>query len=239
MPAYRPVIGVTPALNQEETRISLNRCFPEVLLEVGAMPLVLPITADPAVMAEMIERCDGFLFTGGGDIDPRLFGEQTRPCCGDITPDRDAFELPLARMLHDRPDKPVLGVCRGAQVLNVALGGTMMQDVATDFGAPVIAHSQKQLARYPSHDVTIEPGTLLEKVLGASKAAVNSLHHQAVRQVAPGFVASAHAPDGVIEAVESTVHPFFLGLQWHPEIMWRTNEKALAVFRSFVEACRR
>lgn len=237
MAARRPVIGVTTGYNQEETRISLNRNFPDVMLEMGAIPMILPFTFDPQVMAELIDCCDGFLFTGGGDIDPRFFGEDPRPCCGDICPDRDRFELPLARMLHERPDKPVLGVCRGEQVLNVALGGTVMQDIPTDFGAPVIAHRQKMLARYASHGVIVKPGSLLHRVLGDEKAEVNSLHHQAVQVCAPALEVTATAPDGVAEAVESRTHPFYLGLQWHPEIMWRTDEKSRAVFRAFIDAC--
>ena len=233
----KPVIGVTPALNEEETRISLNRNFPEVLLACGALPVILPMTDEPAMIKEMIEACDGFVITGGGDIDPRCFGQQPRPCCGGVSPDRDAFELPLARMLHGRHDKPVLGICRGAQVMNVALGGTLLQDIATDFGAPVLAHRQKSLARYSSHGVAVRAGTLLRRIIGDS-AEINSLHHQAAHEVPAPLVASAYAPDGVIEAVESTTHPFFLGLQWHPEIMWHTDKTAISIFLTFVAACK-
>ena len=233
----KPLIGITAALNEEETRISVNRNFQEVLLAAGAIPVILPITDDPAALEEMILRCDGIIFSGGGDIDPRRFGEQPRPVCGEITPDRDACELPLARMLHERHDKPVLGVCRGHQVLNVALGGTVYQDIPSDFGKPVIAHRQKMLGRYASHAIALHEGSLIRSIMQADTIDVNSFHHQAAAEVAPGMTATAHAPDGIIECLESATHPFFLGVQWHPEIMWRQDEKSLLLFQAMVHAC--
>ena len=233
----RPLIGITSSMNDEETRISVNRNFQDVLLKAGAMPVLLPITADADALAAMMEQCDGFVFSGGDDIDPRRYGEQPRPVCGSITPERDDCEIPLVKMLHERHDKPVLAICRGIQALNVGMGGTLYQDVASDFGKPVLAHRQKMLGRYSSHSIELSEGSLIHQIMQNGTIDVNSFHHQAVAKVAPGMKATAYAPDGMIEAIESTTHPFFLGVQWHPEIMWRQDEKTLRLFQALVKAC--
>ena len=233
----RPLIGITSSLNDEETRISVNRNFHDVLLAAGAMPVLLPITGEPDALEAMIELCDGFVFSGGDDVDPRRYGEQPRPVCGSITPDRDDCELPLVSMLHQRHDKPVLAICRGIQAMNVSLGGMLYQDLANDFGKPVLAHRQKMQGKYSSHSIALSENTLLHRIIQTETIDVNSFHHQAVAKVAPGMIATAFAPDGIIESIESTTHPFFLGVQWHPEIMWRKDEKALKLFQALVKAC--
>lgn len=237
MTDYRPLIGLTPSLNDDESRISLSRCFIDAIVAVGGMPVILPMTGDAALLMETVERCDGVLFTGGGDIDPRAFGQDTRPCCGGISVERDAMEIPLAKLLHARHDKPVLGVCRGEQIINVALGGTVYQDIPTDCPTARLAHRQKMPARYGAHSVTIRRDTKLYSILGTESADVNSLHHQAVDQVAPELAVAALAPDGIIEAVESKTHPFYIGVQWHPEVLAATDAASQAIFRGFVQAC--
>lgn len=234
----RPLIGLTPHINQEETRLSVNRFFGEALLDAGALPVILPLTSDPAALGALVEAMDGFIFTGGGDIDPRLFGQATRDVCGVISPLRDAMELPLAAMLHDRPDKPVMGVCRGMQAMCVALGGTVYQDIAADCGHIALAHRQKQPEQYPSHEVKVETDTLLHRLTGQDVLPVNSLHHQAVATVPPVMRRCAAAPDGIVEAVESRRHPFYLGVQWHPERLWEKDAASRSLFGALVQACR-
>lgn len=233
----RPLIGLATGLNKEETYLTINNCYMRSLEAAGAMPVVLPLTDDESLLADYLARVDGLLLTGGGDLDPASYGEQTLPACGTIDTLRDAMELPLARMAAKRPDLPMLAICRGAQVLNVALGGSLYQDLPSQTEAR-IAHRQKQPDRFPAHPVAVTPGSLLAKIAGAEAFAVNSLHHQAVREPAPALHVCAASPDGVIEAVELPEHPFYLGVQWHPERMWQNDDISMKIFRAFVDACR-
>lgn len=233
----RTLIGVTASLKETGTH-SCSSEYLTALTAHGALPVVLPVTEDEALLRDCVQALDGFLFTGGGDVDPALFGQWQRPACGNITPQRDAHELALARLLLEGGRKPVLGICRGVQVLNVALGGELYQDIDTDVSAVHMAHRQKQPFPYVSHPVDIVPGTLLHRVIGQKRLMVNSLHHQAISR--PGaWRVCATAPDGIIEAAELPEHPFFLGVQWHPEQLQHKDAAASALFSAFVAACAR
>lgn len=233
----RPLIGVTAGLTDSEDYMTIYRRCMDGLVAAGALPVLLPVTDDPAALAGFVESLDGFLFSGGGDVDPLTFGEQQRAVCGAISPLRDANELALARLLIARRDKPVLGICRGFQVLNIALGGSVYQDLAADRGGELINHRQRQPETYVSHAVTLEPGSRLRDISGGETLMVNSLHHQGVRRLGEGFIRTATAPDGVIEAAELAGHPFFIGVQWHPERLWWSDEKHMALFTAFAAAC--
>lgn len=233
----RPIIGVTSGLNEPETFHALCIQFMEVLMHCGALPVILPITADEALLADYAEHLDGFLFSGGGDVNPLMFGQQPEPACGSISPLRDGHELTLAKLLFQRGDKPILGICRGFQVLNIALGGDVYQDLPTDYDGQLIAHRQKMPEHYASHSVRLVSGSLLQRLAGSDDIMVNSLHHQAVKRMGNGFVATAFAPDGVIEAAEHQTFPFLVGVQWHPERLWRHDMNAEALFHAFVQAC--
>lgn len=232
----RPLIGITAGLNDQEKYQVLSRYFMEAVASLGALPVMLPLTTDEALLEDYAEKLDGFLFSGGADVDPMLFGQWQKPACGSICPLRDAHELSLARILIRRGDKPVLGVCRGLQVLNVALGGDIYQDLPTEYEGELIAHRQKQPAYYAAHPVCVEKDSLLRRITGKEQLMVNTLHHQALRNV-PGMTVSATAPDGVIEAAELADHPFFLGVQWHPERLYERDEASAAIFSAFVDAC--
>lgn len=236
--SQRPMIGITSGLNDQEKYHVLSRYFMEALCACDALPVMLPLTCDEHLLHAYIDRLDGVLFSGGTDVDPMLFGEYQKPACGSISPLRDAHELALAKMLSVRKDKPVLGVCRGFQVLNIALGGDIYQDISTGFEGEAIAHRQKQPEYYPSHPVAVASGSLLEGITGQQTLMVNSLHHQAVRKI-KGWSACATSPDGIVEAAEMQDHPFFLGVQWHPERLWDRDHASAAIFRAFVDACRR
>lgn len=232
----RPLIGLVTGLNKEETYLTVNTGYVRAMEEAGALPVALPLTEDEAELSEIVAQMDGLLFTGGGDIDPALYGEYTLPACGGIDTLRDGMELALAR-LAARSDKPVLGICRGFQVLNVALGGTLYQDIPSQLPA-AMAHRQKQPERFPAHPVEAAEGTLLREIAGTDVFRVNSLHHQAVKDLAEGLVCNACAPDGVIEAASLPAHPWFLGVQWHPERLWQNDDISMKIFRAFADACR-
>lgn len=232
----KPMIGITSALNEEESYYLINREFFEVLMAAGATPVLVPMTDDEEVLQECVNRLDGFLFSGGGDVDPMTFGEYLLPACGSVCPMRDRHELTLARLLMQRRDKPVLGICRGVQVLNIALGGDVYQDLPSQYEGKIIAHRQTQLSTYASHPVEVKKDSLLYRICKHDSLMVNSLHHQAVRR--PGrWKVCAQAPDGVIEGAEMQEHPFFMGVQWHPERLWRKDPLALELFKAFVQAC--
>ena len=234
---HRPLIGVTAGLNDQKKYQLLNRSFMDAIIAQGGLPVTLPLTDDEAILRQYVETCDGFLFSGGEDVDPLLFGQYQKPGCGSICPVRDTHELALLKLLLQRGDKPVLGICRGLQVMNIALGGDIYQDLPTEYENTLIAHRQKQEACYASHPVKVEPGTLLHTIAGNDTMMVNSLHHQAIRN-AQGWRVTATAPDGVIEAAELPGHPYFLGVQWHPERLWDHSQAHMNLFKSFVDACR-
>jgi putative glutamine amidotransferase len=190
--------------------------------------------ADP--LPDALDGCDGLLLTGGVDVDPAAYGERPHPTV-EIDPVRDAYELALARLALER-DLPVLAICRGVQVLNVAAGGTLVQDIPSALEEP-LQHTVTEPRHAIAHDVRVAAGTLLADLLdGKSSVPVNSRHHQAIKRAAAGFVVSATAPDGIVEAIEKPAASFCLGVQWHPENFWRTGEFR-GLFEGFVSAAAR
>ena len=234
----RLLIGVTPHMDKDGKYVSLRKDFLDAMESLGCLPVILPMTDSEGALEAMLEQMDGFLFSGGEDVHPRYFGQEILPGCGTVCPVRDRMELALLKKLA-AGRKPVLGVCRGLQVLNVALGGAVFQDVYKYSGLdPVILHNQPLPAEETSHQVSIERDSLLYQIVGKTSLMVNSLHHQAVSTPAPRMAVTARAPDGLIEAIELKGHPFYLGVQWHPERLWRNHEEHLQLFRAFAEAAR-
>jgi putative glutamine amidotransferase len=223
----KPLIGITPCGRVDDYVESVKRA--------GAEPVVLSNSDDPdAVLA----RVDGLLLTGGLDVDPALYGERPHPKT-EAAPERDRFEMPLTRKAVEH-DVPVFAICRGVQVLNVAAGGTLVQDIPSAVRSDV-AHTIDVPKDCLAHAVRINPGSRLASAVGPpsrlESCSVNSRHHQAVGNVAPGFVVSAVSPDGVIEGIERPGARFCVGVQWHPENFWRTGEFS-GLFAAFVEAAR-
>jgi len=200
---------------------------------------------DPEILAgtdpqEILRGLDGVLLSGGVDIDPREFGEAELPGAGvTIDPQRDALELPLARAAV-AADLPVFGICRGVQTLAVAAGGSLHQDLAL-LGHDRTTHHQREAGKDDAavaHPVHVSPGTRLAVAVGDGERPVNSFHHQAVRDVPPGFVVAARSSDGVVEALEDSRRPFVIGVQWHPERMVDRHPSQRRLFAAFVEAAR-
>lgn len=227
-----PVIGVTCDGDLEGRRIFLNRAYLEAVREAGGIPVVLP-PGPQGTVDKYMEVIDGLLLTGGGDVDPAFFGQEPGEGLGRVWPERDEFELNLTRKAL-QVGKPVLALCRGMQVLNVAAGGTLYQDIGREVPG-CWQHTQKKPRSCPHHTVETVPGTLVARLLGP-KARVNSMHHQAVRAVGQGLKVSARAGDGIIEAVEGTGKSFVIGVQWHPEELIKFYPEQRQLFQSFIVA---
>ena len=211
----KPVIGITG--NFGDKGCELAQGYYQSVLKAGGIPLVIPAYEDMETLAATLERIDGLLLSGGADMNPLLMGEEPVPGLGGICPQRDKAELWLIRMAYNR-QIPIMGICRGIQMLACALGGSVIQDLNSQYKEEsLIKHSQQLAREYASHTVRIEENSLLHEIIGETQLAVNSFHHQAVCETGSCLKVSARAKDGVIEAIESTEHKSVLGVQWHPE----------------------
>ena len=233
----KPIIGVTPLWDEEKNSYWMLPGYLEGLEEAGAIPVILPLAADGADIAQLADLCDGFLFTGGQDVDPQLYGEALKPTCGELCPARDTLERELLNRALEQ-DKPILGICRGLQFLNVDLGGTLYQDLPTEHPSE-IEHSMKTPYGQATHTVRVLPDTPLASLLGKTELGVNSCHHQAIKDLAPSLVEMARSKDDLIEAVYLPGRTFVWGVQWHPEMSFRTDEASRKIFEAFVGAAGR
>ena len=276
-----PTIGITclndqPTQDQHPPRFGQNQTCVHAVARAGAAPLLIPPLTDETLLRTLYELLDGLLLSAGEDVDPTYYGELRHEKCGPVSPDRDKAELTLSRWAMD-DEKPLLAICRGIQVLNVALGGSLYQDIQTQVqGAsrhdrrpdhprnhlshPVLSTACPELVLSPSTSLRINsvegqsrrvegtaivaPQTRLAHILGPLNSPgplywVNSLHHQSIKDVAPGLTVAARAPDGIVEAVEVEGHPFAIGVQWHPEELAATSMdvRAQRIFDALVEAC--
>jgi putative glutamine amidotransferase len=235
----RPVIGVT--LDSEASGgysklpwYALRQNYFDAIVAAGGLPVALP--HEPDCVPGYLELIDGLLVSGGNfDVDPALYGGGARHATVTTKDRRTRFEWAITAAAV-AADKPVLGICGGQQLLNVVLGGTLIQHIPDSIEA-ALQHEQPNPRTEPGHEVLIEPGTLLHRAAGVARAPVNSAHHQAAATVADGIVVSARAPDGVIEAIEAPGRRFCLGVQWHPE--YAISPADTAVLRAFVDACMR
>ncbi len=244
--ARRPVILIAPRIEEgrihETEQLSPNecsaRCFMDAIFAAGGLPVMAALTDDEQLISNYLDLADGVAIPGGPDVDPKLWGGVTDYDESLLCHVRDAFELPLIRMAWERR-LPMLTTCRGTQILNVALGGTLNMDVPCvrrRLGS--VAHNHANLLTNTSHEVEISHGSLLERVVGTDDYAVNSAHHCCVERVAEPLSLSAVSDDGVPECVEAADGRFVLGVQWHPEYTWTTSEADFNLWKAFVDACR-
>lgn len=236
-----PLIGVPcfsiEAAGSRRPLYANNQAYLRALIAAGAIPVMIPLGLSDAALEALCARLDGLLLSGGADIDPALYGQERLPECGSIESDRDGIELTLTRMALER-DLPVLGICRGIQTLNVACGGDLYQDIATQL-PEAQEHDGHHLPRdHRSHAVTVKPDSLLHAIVGVDELQVNSLHHQAARKVGDGLLVTAQAPDGVIEAIEARGRRFVLAVQYHPEELAETDALSRRLFEAFTQASR-
>lgn len=234
-----PLIGVSTSITvgASPERAYVNSAYLHAVQQAGGVPVALPPQLSSASMRQLAGDLQGLLLTGGGDMDPALFGETPHATLYDVAPARDTLETSVLHVALDR-GLPVLAVCRGLQVLNVALGGSLHQDVGTDPGTQ-LAHSQKEPRDQPTHKVKLTPGCRLAATLGADELEVNSMHHQAIKRLGRGLTAVAWAPDQIVEGAEiGDPSRFVLGVQWHPEELVGHSEPARRLFAALVAAAR-
>lgn len=230
----KPIIGITS--NIDSTAHTLQNTYIQAVIAGGGIPFVIPTGLESDIQ-QITTLLDGLVISGGGDLNPYLFNEEPLPQLGNVTPERDSIELELVKHMLTL-DKPILGICRGHQVLNVAFGGTIFQDINSQSASPVLQHDQNAKREYQSHAVHIEEGTLLESIAASNKIMVNSFHHQALKDVPSPLIISGKSSDGIIEAIESPDHHFVVGVQWHPEaLMQNVDQVSMRLFKTYMKAC--
>lgn len=233
-----PLLGITTAgksLLDATPIVYANDAYVNALIQAGAVPLLIPFAIAEADWKSLCCRLDGLLLTGGGDLDPALFNGETHPKVYGVEPARDHLEIGLTRIAVES-GLPLLGICRGVQVMNVALGGTLYTHLADQFPNPLRHDYFTETPRdYLAHRVTVDDQSRLAAILGKTKLEVNSLHHQGLNRLAPSLKPTAWATDGLVEGVEIDEHPFAVGVQWHPE--WLPDSPPMqALFCAFVQA---
>lgn len=233
-----PLIGLTTFRQVDpygQPQLAIKEAYVRALSAAGAAPLLIPLGLPEATLDNIIAGLDGVLFTGGGDVHPEHYGGQMHPLVDEVDLDRDRVEIYLVKQTIES-GMPFLGICRGLQVINIALGGTLYEDILDQ--RPGALHHQyypNWPRDYLTHEVCIETDSRLHRIVGNEKLAVNSLHHQGIRQLAPPAKPTAFAPDGIIEAIELPAHPYGLAVQWHPE--WLPAHSSMqAIFQDFVAA---
>ena len=229
----KPVIAVMPLWDDDRQSLWMLPGYLDGIAEAGGTGVMLPLITDSDAVAQLISLCDGVLLTGGHDVSPSLYGQE--PFDGlETCPARDRMDATALRLAL-REDKPVLGICRGIQLMNAALGGTLWQDLPTQHPSDVNHHMAPPYDRV-AHEVRILPGTPLHQLLGQDFLCVNSYHHQAVCSLAPALEKMAESPDGIVEALYHPGMKFLWAVQWHPEFSFRTDENSCLIFGAFVKA---
>ncbi len=239
----KPVIGISGSITIEQDGIfsGYKRCYVsndyiECVVRAGGIPMVLPITSKEDILKEQLEQVHGLLLTGGHDVSPLCWGEEPLVSMGEILPERDDFDIKLAKLAYKK-SMPILGICRGYHILNVAFGGTLYQDISYA-SYSFIKHNQDSYYDVPTHTIDIDSESILQGILG-KECLVNSFHHLAIKEVSPNFKVTARAKDGVIEAIEGNTESFVMGVQWHPEMMGKKYENMQQIFNLFINECKK
>ncbi|WP_280771929.1 gamma-glutamyl-gamma-aminobutyrate hydrolase family protein [Salipaludibacillus daqingensis] len=231
----KPMIGVLPLYDAAKDSYWMLPGYMKGLEETGGIPVMLPLTTNKEDIFDIAKSFDGFLFTGGQDVHPAMYGEEREIFCGETCTERDEMEKLLFNRLMEL-DKPVLGICRAIQLFNVLLGGTLYQDIPSQRKSDeVIAHKQHPPYDKPVHDIFIKKESLLHSIVKTDVMKVNSYHHQGIKTLSPHLTSIAKAPDDLIEAVSMRNKKFILAVQWHPEFSYKSDEHNFSLFKGFVE----
>ena len=222
--SHKPVIGITTTLKGNSLSVSYDNS--QSINMAGGVPLLIPSTDDPVLMEEIISRLDAVLVTGGPDVDPAYYGAERHEQLGEVNDARDYFEFMLIRKALQH-NLPVFGICRGMQIINVALGGTLYQDIPSDLPDSELTHRKREEPHLPVHSIRLLPGSMVYELFGTDEVDVNSIHHQSVKDVAPGLRITAWSADGVAEALEGYPNVPVFALQSHPEIFTARNHDQL------------
>lgn len=231
----RPIIGINTSIDENGGRdsVSTRVTYVDAIVKAGGLPLLLPAIEDEAAISDYVALCDGLVFIGGGDISPERYGRSRHPMENPLSARRENFDFALIeKTLAEQ--KPFLAICLGCQEVNVALGGTLIQDIASQTDSK-IRHSTRQPGEIVRHKVRILEDSLLFRIVGRKEIESNSSHHQAIERPGNGLRVVAQTEDGIVEALELENYPFGLGIQWHPEALV-TEEEHFAIFKAFVEA---
>ncbi|WP_202079819.1 gamma-glutamyl-gamma-aminobutyrate hydrolase family protein [Caldalkalibacillus salinus] len=233
----KPIIGVLPLYDREKESYWMLPGYMKGIEDAGGIPIMLPLTTDEDSILRLAHTFDGFLFTGGHDINPELYGEELEDRCGEMCTDRDIMESILFKHVAEL-DKPLFGICRGLQLFNVLLGGTLYQDIPTQRSESHINHKQDPPYTEPVHHVSIAKDTLLYPILQTECLKVNSYHHQGIKKLSERLVPAATSEDGLIEAVVMPNKTFTLAVQWHPEFNYKCDDHNFKLFLAFVRSCK-
>lgn len=239
----KPLIGITPSEDEKNGNLFIRANYLSSISRAGGIPIIIPYGIEEEDCARLSCELDGVVFSGGVDPQPFLYGEETLEECGSASFGRDCLELSLYRQMFAQ-GKPMLGICRGIQLMNVAQGGTLWQDIGRYFpgtlpGGGRLAHQQPSAGGIVAHTVKLEEDSRIAGLLGQSRIRVNSFHHQAVRDNAPGTKVSGRSADGLIEALEMPDYGFWIGVQWHPEYLAHQEPAAARLFEGLIEAARK
>ena len=230
----KKLVGVIPLFDETKDSYWMVPGYFQMLEAYGAIPIMLPLSDERETMDYFLEKCDGFLFTGGHDVDPSVYNAERSEECGVSCEMRDRMEVYLLNKLKDM-DKPVLGICRGIQIMNAVFGGSLYQDLPKEHTSEVDHHMAPPYDR-AVHEVEICQGGILEQILNSKKIGVNSYHHQAVKKLADGLFVEAVSEDKLVEAVSIPMKKFFVGVQWHPEFSYLADENSKKIIKRFVES---
>jgi len=235
--SFRPVIGITPHRNQEKQQLLLRETYINSIIRAGGLPVILPCVQDAQMIDALLDTVDGLLLSGGCDIHPKHYGEEIHPACGEIDEIRDACELGLVKRAVER-SMPIFGICRGFQVVCVALGATLFQDIESQLGIPREKHRQPEPFDDPVHTVRFKEGGLFERITQTSLMPANSMHHQAVKDAGDRIRIEGITMDGIVEAVSMAGNDDVFGVEFHPEFLDHYSDFAARLFDYFVERAR-
>lgn len=233
----RIVIGLTPQGDASKDCYKMSPSYLNAITSLGALPITLPsVTEDATLISDALSLCDGIILTGGPDVRPSLFGEKISPSCGSISDERDAFELKLYKMALAQ-NMPILGICRGVQLMNIGSGGSIYQDIYCDAGTRLVHHTLDGIKA--QHEVRLVDSSFCEKLgFSSPRFTVNSYHHQSVKALGEGYEPFAYSDDGLIEAIYMPSRPFVVGVQWHPEKSFEGNFDSARIIAAFLDACK-